>query len=236
MTWRPDAACRCLSIMQYDARAHLKVEAYGWCWAATAFLDQHPLTQAAFRELKSQPRDRIAGILQRFYDRSRRTGRAIVEDWQLFVSECDYGYDVRAGSDGSQTGRRSCRPGARRSRLQPIAGWQSTGLRLAAGKTYRLTASGRYHVATEPKPWPCEAGGVTIQYHGGRPLGMLLAAVGDAGVEAGVVTPLASPQGVGVKGEVEGKQAGTLYLKINEAASGLSDNSGSVTVTIRQVE
>ena len=45
-------------IMQYDSRAHLQVEAYGWCWAAAAFLDQHPLTQAAFRELKADTRTR----------------------------------------------------------------------------------------------------------------------------------------------------------------------------------
>jgi hypothetical protein len=65
---------------------------------------------------------------------------------------------------------------------------------------------------------------------------MLVAAVGDTAGEAGVVTPLVSSQGIGVKGEVEPKAAGTLYLKINEAAAGLGDNSGSVTVTIREGE
>jgi hypothetical protein len=115
-------------------------------------------------------------------------------------------------------------------------GWQSTGFRLAADKKYGVTASGRYFVGREPKPWPCEAGGVTIRYHAGRPLGMLLAAVADTGGEAGSVTPLASPQGIGLTGEVKPKADGTLYLKINEAASGLGDNSGSVLVNLQEAQ
>jgi hypothetical protein len=66
---------------------------------------------------------------------------------------------------------------------------------------------------------------------------MLLAAVGDAAdKEPGAVTPLVSAQGIGLAGDVESKMAGTLYLKINEAAGGLADNSGSVMVTIRAGE
>ena len=39
-----------IDVMQYDAQAHLQIEAYGWCWAAAAFFDKHPLTQTAFRD------------------------------------------------------------------------------------------------------------------------------------------------------------------------------------------
>ena len=222
-------------IMQYDARAHLQVEAYGWCWAAAAFLDQHPLTQVAFRELKADTRTRSLAFSRRFYDKVKENWPAIVEDWQLFTAECDYGYDVRRAATIRKAAVELPSGGATVS-IAADRGWQSTGLKLAAGNKYRLAASGRYVVAKEPKPWPCEAGGVTIRYHAGRPLGMLLAAVGDTGGEAGAVTPLASPQGIGVKGELEAKAAGTLYLKINEAVGGLADNSGTLTVTIREGE
>ena len=219
-------------IMQYDARAHLQVEAYGWCWAAAAFLDQHPLTQTAFRELKADTRTRSLAFSRRFYDKVKENWPAMGEDWQLFAAECDYGYDVRRAATVRKATIELPAEGATVS-IAADRGWQSTGFKLASGRKYRLTASGRYFVRSEPKPWPCEAGGVTIRYHAGRPLGMLLAAVGDTGEEIGAVTPLARPQGIGVEGEVESKTGGTLYLKINEAAGGLGDNSGSVTVTIR---
>jgi hypothetical protein len=82
-----------IDIMGYDAHAHLKVEAYSWCWAAAAFLDQHPLTQAAFRELKADTRDRTIEFSKQFNERVKSGWPAIVEDWQLFVIDCDYGYD-----------------------------------------------------------------------------------------------------------------------------------------------
>jgi hypothetical protein len=47
-----------IDIMRYDAHAHVKVEAYGWCWAAAAFLHAHPLTKVAFQELQGQVSDR----------------------------------------------------------------------------------------------------------------------------------------------------------------------------------
>ena len=48
-------------IMQYDARAHLKNEPYGWCWAACAFLDAHPRTRAAFRARREHAAPAHAG-------------------------------------------------------------------------------------------------------------------------------------------------------------------------------
>ena len=80
-------------IMRYDAHAHLRNEPYGWCWAAAAFLDGHPATQAAFRELKGEAKDRTIDFSKRFYDRLKPQWQAISEDWQLFVLHCDYGYD-----------------------------------------------------------------------------------------------------------------------------------------------
>jgi hypothetical protein len=113
-------------------------------------------------------------------------------------------------------------------------GWQSTGYRLEAGKHYQLTASGRYQIVGGSKPWACEAGGVTIRYAGGRPLGMLLAGVTDWEGEAPSLTPLATPQPIGLAGELEPAATGTLYLKINEPSSGLADNTGTLSVMIRE--
>jgi hypothetical protein len=221
-----------IDVMRYDAHAHLQVEAYAWCWAASAFLDQHPLTQPAFRELKSDTRDRTLEFSKRFYERVKEHWPAIVEDWQIFIFECDYGYDIPRAIVQRKAAGELPPPGST-IKLATDRGWQSTGYRLEAGKIYRVSATGQYVLATSPKPWSCDAGGVTIHYSRGKPLGMLLAALGDLDGETTPVTPLVTPEPVGLVSEIEPTTTGTLYLKINEPASNLADNSGTLTIMIR---
>jgi hypothetical protein len=210
----------------------LQVETYGWCWAAAMFLDQHPLTQAAFRELKTDTRDRTLEFSKRFYERVKEHWPAIVEDWQIFIFDCDYGYDIRRATVQRQPVVELPTSGAT-IKLATDRGWQSSGYRLEAGKAYRISTAGQYVLATAPKPWPCNAGGVTIHYCRGNPLGMLLAALGDLDGEAPAITPLLTPQPLGLMSEIEPTTSGTLYLKINEPASSLADNSGTLSVTVR---
>src|SRR4029078_11170102 len=84
-----------IEIMQYGPHAHLQVEAYAWCWAAAMFLDQHPLTQHAFRELKNNTRCLTLEFSNRFYERLKEQWPAIVQDWQMFIFESYYGYYIR---------------------------------------------------------------------------------------------------------------------------------------------
>jgi hypothetical protein len=221
-----------VDIMHYSPQAHVRVEAYAWCWAATTFLDQHPLTSSAFRELKRETRDRTLEFSQQFAERLREHWPVVNEDWQLLVADCDYGYDVPRAVVVRKVAV-ELPAGGGSVTLATDRGWQSTGYRLQAGNAYRITASGRYDVVGGPKQWPCEAGGVTIRYVGGRPLGMLLAAVSDLEGEQPTVTPLASSQAIGAASELTPTATGTLYLKINEHPSGLADNSGTLSIAIR---
>jgi hypothetical protein len=224
-----------LEIMKYDARAHLRTEPYGWSWAAANFFDQHPQTQAAFRELKSHAADRTIDFSQRFYNELKPHWREIEEDWQLFVSQCDYGYDVARAATVRKAAAELPPAGATVTIAADHA-WQSTGYKLRAGQTYSITATGRYQVAAEPHPWPCEAGGITIRYERGQPLGMLLAAVSDEETPAGPLTPLATPQPIGAAETITPETTGTLYLRINESPAGLADNTGMLTVRLQPQE
>src|SRR5262249_57169159 len=132
-----------------------RVEAYGWCWAAAAFLDQHPLTQAAFRDLKRHVRDRSLAFSKRFYESVKTDWPAIVEDWELFIAECDYGYDV-ARAAVVRKAAVDLPAGGATVTLATDHGWQSTGYRLQAGQIYRITASGHYQIAAGSQPWPCQ--------------------------------------------------------------------------------
>ncbi len=219
-------------IMRYDAHAHLKTEPYGWCWGAALFLDNHPLTRDAFRNLPKVAADRSMDFTRDFLKELEADWPAINEDWQLFIVNADYGYDVERGAVLRKKEVSAIPTGGATVTLATDRGWQSSGFAVEAGKTYTVAASGRYRVAKSPQPWPCEPGGITIHYHRGKPLGMLLAAIGDNKNEADTVTPLANPVAVGRLAEITPAFAGTLYLSINEAAAGLADNEGSLTVKI----
>jgi hypothetical protein len=218
-------------IMKYDAHAHLRDEPYGWCWGAAAFFDQHPQTQAAFRALKADVKERSIEFSRRFYEKLRGDWPAIEQDWQLFIVNCDYGYDF-ARSAVVHKPAHPLAAGGETVKLAADRGWQSSGIQLEAGKTYLVRGAGQFLLARDPRPWPCEAGGVTIHYYRGRPLGMLLAGVSDDSGGA-AVTPLAMPQAVGLAARLTAVQSGTLYLSINEGSPGLADNQGGLMVQVR---
>ena len=219
-------------IFQYDAHAHLKNEPYGWCWGAAMFLDNHPLTQKAFRKLQKEAGNRSIDFSTNFLKELEADLPAINEDWQLFIINADYGYDVSRGAVLRKAGVAPLPAAGATVTIAADRGWQSSGFAVEPGKTYKISATGRYLVAKAPQPWPCEPGGITIHYHRGKPLGMLVAAIGDIKLEKDTITPLAKPTGVGTLAEITPTFAGTLYLSINEAAGGLADNEGALSVKI----
>lgn len=221
-------------VFAYDGKAHLNVEPYGWSWGAAAFLDGHPRYRDRFRTLQNH----LTG-LEDFNEQVRQAytddARLLAEEWQVFVADLVYGYDFGRTAidftpgkpiDGKQT----------RTLVHADRGWQNTGIRLEAGKKYQLTASGRYQLAKEPKPWISEPGGVSIRYHQGKPLGILLAAV-RPDVEGGnqdkkLLTPFLKPITVGTGTTISPEETGTLYFKINESPAEFADNSGRAEVEI----
>ena len=220
-------------VFRFDSRAHLKTGPYGWSWAAAAFLDAHPATQAAFRDLKSKSSDRSSDFSKGLIERVGTQWPAVREDWQLFIVNVDYGYDVARSAVVRKAVAAGLPAQGAKATIAADRGWQSTGLRLEGGKKYRLKASGRYEVARTPQVWTCEPGGVTIRYHQGAPLGMLLASVGDLDQPTSGVTPLARAQPIGLAGELEPASTGTLYLKINDSPAELADNAGTLSVEIQ---
>ena len=218
-------------IFRYDARAHLKNEAYGWCWAAAAFLNAHPKTSALFQDLRNNTSDRSIEFSRKLHETLKVDWPQIAEDWQLYVIHLDYGYDVARAA----TVRKPAMPltGPTTVTVAADHAWQSTGLQVETGQTYELTAAGRYTLAREPKPWICEPNGITLEYHQRLPLGILLAAVSDPQAGDSSITPLASPEVIGLAGKVTPKKSGTLYLCLNDSPTKLADNGGQATVVIQ---
>ncbi len=151
------------------------VEAYAWSWAAATLLDGHPKWRDRFHQLSARVRWAPERFQRQLWGELQVDRQSLEEAWQLFLHELDYGYDVSADQVVETPPRPLGTPTT--TRVDSRQGWQSTGLRLQAGHRYRIKADGRYQLNQGDPAWVSEAGGVTIEYCQGRPLGMLLAAV-----------------------------------------------------------
>lgn len=217
-----------LEVVRLGPDAHRRVEAYAWSWAAVFFLDNHPQYRSTFREVWPY----ISGdgtrfteeLVHRFGDRWTQ----VQLEWNVFVGECEFGYDVARAAiqflpprplqnEGTQVDVRADR------------GWIVTGIRLEAGHSYHFEAEGRYQLAQQPKPWWCEPQGITLHYYRGRPLGILMASI-QPDAEP---TRLTDPIPIGRSATWQPPQSGILCLKINDSPALLADNAGSLTLTIR---
>jgi hypothetical protein len=212
------------SVLETDNRRQMGDEKYAWCWAAVKFLDSHPRYRARFRKLQNnvtQPD---------FNDRFRQLFRGqwadVQAEWLAYIAALDYGYDFERMAIEFRRGKRLTETA--QVKLAADRGWQSSGVRLDAGKSYRVSAAGRYEIANDGEPWPCEPGGVTIDYQEGRPLGMLLGAIDSK--ENGAT--LANTFEIGLSNTITPIASGTLYLRVNDSPAKLDDNRGTVTVTI----
>jgi hypothetical protein len=233
------------TVMALDNRKQMDDESYAWCWAAAKLLDSDPRYRDRFRELKKHTSE--PDFNNRMQQEYGADWGNVLEAWPAFISALDYGYDVERMSVDFQRGT----PLEGKSRSVTISadkGWQSSGVLLEAGKTYHIAASGRYQIAAEKssdgeRTWPCEPGGVTIEYHDGRPLGMLLGAVVEVGrgkAESGgkeSVTGFkeggfAHPFAIGLGTTFSPAASGTLYLRVNDSAAQLDDNRGTLTIRV----
>jgi hypothetical protein len=216
-------------VLQFRVSAHQHNEAYAWSWAAAALLDFHPRYRDRFRSISHSVG--APDFTEQFRQRIGDDWNALADEWQVFVGNMEYGYDVPPMAIDFKPGQP---PGSGWNvvRVDAAKGWQNTGIQLDEGASYDIRAQGRYQVAKEPVIWWCEPGGVTIRYHRGHPLGILLAAVKPDGVE-GEASAFLQPETIGLGTTLNPQATGTLYLRINDSAAELNDNAGTLDVAIR---
>lgn len=240
------------SVMRLDNSRQMENEGYAWCWAAAKWLDSHPRYRERFRRLYRHVQEADFNDLVR---------RAYADDWsdlstewQAFVATLDHNYDFERMAIDFRQGS-PLEGGQRTVTIAADRGWQSSGVWLEAGREYLVTAEGRYEIAHESvggrdEVWPCEPGGVTIEYYDGRPLGLLLGVI-DARTtggpsastkEAADAAPrshdadFAHPFAIGLRRTITPAVSGTLYLRVNDSGGRLADNRGSLSVTIKATE
>ncbi len=218
------------AVFAYDSRAHLNNEPYAWCWALATLMNNHPAFRQRFRVLwQHLPSTDFNTIVKNDY---AHDWQALNDQWEVFVMSLEHGYDLERAAINFTPGKLLSAEGAKVT-VHADRGWQNTGVVLQAGMRYDLRATGRVALAAEPKPWWSEAQGVTIRYHQGRPLGRLLAAIRSPRRAVGQPNAFLAPFSIGAQATIRSAQTGTLYLAINESAAALSDNRGSLEVSIR---
>lgn len=227
------------AVMQLDNSQQLGNEAYAWCWAATKLLDTHPRYRERFGKLKTHVLDPA------FNDLVRREFKDdwsnLNAEWEAFIHSLDHNYDFDRMAIDFRRGGAVTSSTPRQVEIATDRGWQSSGVQLESGKSYKIMAKGQYQIAVEQidgkaRVWPCEPGGVTIEYYHGHPLGMLLGAIvpdGDAPPDAKL--SLATPAAIGLEATLTPAVTGTLYLRVNDSAGRLNDNRGTLSATIQEV-
>lgn len=211
---------------------HRDISAYAASWAAVCLLALHPAHAAAFAACEQGPLD--ARFTERLAAAPGWDAARAARDFDAFTDEVDYGYDFARSAIDWSPGRRPADD--ERVAVDGTRGWQNTGLALAAGGTYALTASGTVRLgelAAAPDaratPLESEADGISLRWYRGRPAGRLLAAQwveqpADGGRPRFVIL------GDGASPTFTAATDGPLYLKINESPGDLADNDGTLTI------
>jgi hypothetical protein len=216
-------------VLDYGATAHRQAEPYAWCWALAAFLDGHPRYHERFQKLPTLVRD--ANFNQKVRELFGDDWQQLVDEWQVFAANLEYAYDFDRAAIEFKVGQPLPAAGATVT-IAADRGWQSSGYQLEAGKSYRITATGRFQLAKKPRPWISEPNGVSIRYSQGKPLGILLGAVYSPSKDPKARVALAIPLTIGLGAALKPDHSGTLYLRVNDSLAELADNAGKVDVRI----
>lgn len=219
-------------VLNFDNSAHVRNEPYAWCWALTSLLDNHPRYQRRFRRLhdtraKDDLTTRFHAIL------GPEDWSLLAEEWDMFIHNVEHDYDFARSTIDPTPGKLLDRNQSSVSvTVAANQGWQNSGVRLEAGHSYILKASGRYQIAKTTEPWLCEPGGVSIRYYQGKPLGVLLASLRSDDHEQPNDASFVAPKVVGLGCEWTSANDGTLYFRVNDSAAELRDNRGTLEVVL----
>jgi len=235
------------SILHYPRETFNNNRAYAWSWGLAAMLDGHPKFQGRFRKLKNYLRKDYDSFTKTFNASFKRDMDEIHDAWELFIENIEYGYDVPE-STIHYVRAKPIPQGNNRATVDSKKGWQSSGLRVQAGKQYRIASRGRFAIRKENNTiWWSEPGGVTIEYWRGQPLGILQAAIRPDERSNGTPKTTAqeedhteklgfsTPTAVGLRTVITAPASGVLFFRINEMPGKLHDNHGEAIISVKRL-
>lgn len=213
-------------VFNIPSRAFRDVRSYAWSWAACEFFSNHPLSKVSFDGLKSIANLSPTEFNLNFQSKISANRSELDRDWELFIGEIDFGYEVSKGAISA-----AASSGKNRFKISSMKSWQRTNISVSAGDKVSIAGRGRFVVnqSDDGTPWPCEANGITIEYYRGKPLGQLVAGVlGDDGNVDSLLNELT----VGTRADLDVKSDGFLCFRVNESPAKLSDNQGELEIAL----
>ena len=213
-------------LLDFSFRQYEDVANYAWSWSFVTLLASNPRYHETFEAMPYLMA--VPDANSRFIERLGKEGQYIQRDWSDFAGRINYGENLTLPPIDYTPGK-PLQTAASLDMPVNTERWFNSGIRLEAGKTYRLAASGRYRVYDSSRLIPCEPNGVTLRYTDRRPLGQLLAAVAAEKSDDGwQITPVAS------KAELTPENTGPLLLRINVPTGELPRAEGTITVKISE--
>ncbi|MCH7988406.1 MAG: hypothetical protein IID46_04555 [Planctomycetes bacterium] len=219
---------------------YLSNDAYAWSWALCRFLDSHPRYQTRFRKLGEHQSP--SAFKNGFREAFQPDIAEMKTQWCLFAHSLQDGFDMEQSAIDFVSGK-PLDPQTKSDSfsIDSRRGWQSGKIRVEQGREYNVIATGSFTLADEPRPWISEPQGISIRYFQGHPLGMLLAAIHDETSE-GILQAGTKHDSmlrvipIGHKRRFKAEFSGTIYFRINDSFSELADNTGTVHITIEEVQ
>ena len=212
-------------VFQISSTSFREVRYYAWSWAACHFLSQHPKSSAEFARLRA-----IASMSPQKFNQTFTKwifgARAELErDWELFINEIEFGYDVERGSLANALKADN----GKSFSIDAARGWQATDIQIEPGDDYAFKAKGNFVVAEkEAATWNCEPDGITLEYYRRHPLGQLMVGLLEG---SGKI----SQQPIGSFARQKFNTAGILCFRINESPAKLGDNDGQLSVQFKKM-
>ncbi|MFN0050991.1 MAG: hypothetical protein ACKV0T_02305 [Planctomycetales bacterium] len=245
-------------VMRLKSDDYLSNPPYAWAWTVCRFFDGHPRYSESFRQagravVTGEDAPQWRALL-------KDSARDIQDEWLLFASTLCHGYDQSRSAITFRAGER-LRPGTPvAATVEAARGWQSSGVLVEQGKTYRITAEGRFTIAHpdrsdrtatpagapsvrdgkekhEEPAWESEPQGISVRYHAGRPLGMLLATIRSVPERSDPAqTTMLGILPIGRAAVITPTITGDLYFRLNDPWNELHDNAGEARARIELQE
>ena len=193
------------------------VENYAWRWALCYMLANNPNYSDRFRVLG-------LGLLtkQRNTSFPRVFGSVLEElefEFRFFLKHVDVGFHAGLAAWNWKAKFKAVkRQATLKSKIKAKAGWQPSLLRVTEGQAYDYTAEGQWRTADEQE-W-LNADGTKNQ------LGQLVGTILQDGELVGKIN-------LGTSGTFTAPHSGNLYLRCRDKWTSLSDNDGTLRVTLK---
>jgi hypothetical protein len=221
------------TVMQYQPNLLGDVPTYGCAWSAVHLMHAYPEYRPLI--LKSaQQGQKTSFVFNRLLRQDIDPQWPIFSArWRLWTETIDYGFDPDRHRTELSIKDPMWDGKPREVSIAADLGWQSCGVRIPAGKSVTITASGKITLANKPKPWDCYPPGVTLEYHRGKPLGQLIAIVLPNVIPEGETLPPLERITIGDQATIQCKEASWIALKVNDGPGDLADNRGDYKVRLQ---